>query len=391
MMVSRQLDDSIWEGGGQKFNRRRATKGARCTRSPARGTARFTTAKPKIGHLVQGPGGPVAQRRLAETARQARPQRDSACLNGYINASPTRKNGLHLVPPRFTLFPVPWSPPASPRRLRRRLLPKHLCRQRRTAGGTCAAWGDCRLATCVDKRQWHGRCGRRWRCRGVAGAQLSGGPEVTAFGAIGGALVGGIGGAAAEQAVADAKGWEYIVQGTGGNLVSVTQTSKVALPVGLHVLVIAGTQQARIVPDYTVQIAATSPAANAPAPVATGMKPAATNATNNAAASNGSTTTPAHVSPAPPAAGAAVPSQAASVTVASSAIAPPAASSATAPPAASSAVAPPAPKPATATPSGGSAATSVQVAPKASSSTPPEIPPLRPRPEGLRRAADKAG
>ncbi|MGP8026409.1 MAG: hypothetical protein ACLPJJ_06840 [Acidocella sp.] len=197
---------------------------------------------------------------------------------------------------------------------------------------------------------------------GVAGAQLSGGPEVTAFGAIGGALVGGIGGAAAEQAVADAKGWEYIVQETGGNLVSVTQTSKVALPVGLRVLVIAGSQQARIVPDYTVQIATAPPPATVPESAATGVNPAVTKATNNAAASNGSTTTPAHVSPAPPAAGAAVPSQAASVTVASSAIAPPAASSATAPPA---------PKPATATPSGGSAATSVQVAPEASSSTPP--------------------
>ena len=205
---------------------------------------------------------------------------------------------------------------------------------------------------------------------GVAGAQLSGGPEVTAFGAIGGALVGGIGGAAAEQAVADAKGWEYIVQETGGNLVSVTQTSKAALPVGLHVLVIAGTQQARIVPDYTVQIATAPPPASVPASAATGMKPAVTQATNNAAASNGATTTPAHVSPALPAAGAAAPSQPAAVTVTSSALAPPAASSATAPAAPSSAVAP-APKPATAVPSGGEATTSVQVAPAASRSTPP--------------------
>ena len=111
---------------------------------------------------------------------------------------------------------------------------------------------------------------------GVAGAQVSGGPIMTAFGAIGGALVGGIGGAAAEQAVADAKGWEYIVQETGEKLVSITQTSKIALPVGLHVLVIAGTQQARIVPDYTVPIAAASPTATAGGSAAAGMKPAAT-------------------------------------------------------------------------------------------------------------------
>ncbi len=94
---------------------------------------------------------------------------------------------------------------------------------------------------------------------GVAGSQIAGAPMVTALGAIGGTLVGGIGGTAAAQAVADAKGWEYIVQEDGEKLVSVTQTSKVALPIGLHVLVIAGSQQARIVPDYTVQIAAAPP------------------------------------------------------------------------------------------------------------------------------------
>ena len=371
-MVSRQLDDSIWEGGGQKFNRRRATKGARCTRSPARGTARFTTAKPKIGHWVQGPGGPVAQRRLAEK-QPGRPGPSVTARVSTATLTPARPEKTDFTLSRlalpFFLFPG--------------LLPLALagCAEGYSpntyAASAAQQAAPVQRGVIVGSRpvliSANGTVGAAagGAAGGVAGAQLSGGPEVTAFGAIGGALVGGIGGAAAEQAVADAKGWEYIVQETGGNLVSVTQTSKVALPVGLHVLVIAGTQQARIVPDYTVQIAATSPAANAPAPVATGMKPAATNATDNAAASNGSTTTPAHVSPAPPAAGAAVPSQAASVTVASSAIAPPAASSATAPPAASSAVAPPAPKPATATPSGGSAATSVQVAPKASSSTPP--------------------
>ena len=88
---------------------------------------------------------------------------------------------------------------------------------------------------------------------GVAGSQFGAGPVTTALGAIGGTLVGGIGGAAAAQAVADTKGWEYIVQEAGDKLVSVTQTSKTALPAGLHVLVIADSQQARIVPDYTIQ------------------------------------------------------------------------------------------------------------------------------------------
>jgi len=102
---------------------------------------------------------------------------------------------------------------------------------------------------------------------GVAGSQVAGAPLVTALGAIGGTLVGGIGGAAAAHAVADTKGWEYIVQEEPGDkLVSVTQTSKVALPIGLHVLVIAGAQQARIVPDYTVQIAPPPKPAPPPSP-----------------------------------------------------------------------------------------------------------------------------
>jgi len=142
---------------------------------------------------------------------------------------------------------------------------------------------------------------------GVAGAQLTGSPVVTAFSAIGGSLVGGIGGAAAEQAVADTKGWEYIVQETGDKLVSVTQTSKTALPVGLNVLVISDTQQARIVPDYTVQVAAAG---------TTGAKPPVTNASQTAAASNGSTPTEIDVGPLLPA-GATAPLQVAPIAVAS--------------------------------------------------------------------------
>ncbi|MBU6448912.1 MAG: hypothetical protein KGQ26_04725 [Rhodospirillales bacterium] len=88
---------------------------------------------------------------------------------------------------------------------------------------------------------------------GVAGSQLSGGPVVTALGAIGGTLVGGVAGTAAAQTISNTKGWEYIVQEAGDKMVSVTQTSKTALPEGLHVLVISDTQQARIVPDYTMQ------------------------------------------------------------------------------------------------------------------------------------------
>ena len=88
---------------------------------------------------------------------------------------------------------------------------------------------------------------------GVAGAQSSGGAVGAAFGAIGGTLLGGLAGSAAEQAVADAKGYEYIVQETNGHLVSVAQTDRQPLPIGMRVLVIAG-KQARVVPDYTVNL-----------------------------------------------------------------------------------------------------------------------------------------
>jgi outer membrane lipoprotein SlyB len=122
---------------------------------------------------------------------------------------------------------------------------------------------------------------------GVAGSQVAGGPVVTALGAIGGTLVGGIGGTVAAQAVADTKGWEYIVQESGDRLVSVTQTSKQPLPVGLHVLVISDSQQARIVPDYTVQMATAAP------PVAAAAKPAV--------AANGSAEVEMNIGPLPPA------------------------------------------------------------------------------------------
>jgi len=150
---------------------------------------------------------------------------------------------------------------------------------------------------------------------GVAGSQVAGAPVVTALGAIGGTLVGGIGGAAAAQAVGKMKGWEYIVQEEPGDkLVSVTQTSKSALPIGLHVLVIAGTQQARIVPDYTVQIAAAAPPA----------KPAAASASKTVAAPDGATTDEIDINPVLPVPGAAGPVPVAPITVATDPTAAPA-------------------------------------------------------------------
>jgi outer membrane lipoprotein SlyB len=85
---------------------------------------------------------------------------------------------------------------------------------------------------------------------GIAGSQAIGGP-VSAFTALGGALVGGIAGSTVEHATADTMAFEYIVRKPNGDLVSVTQKDKTPLALGQHVLVIAG-NQARVVPDYTV-------------------------------------------------------------------------------------------------------------------------------------------
>jgi outer membrane lipoprotein SlyB len=101
---------------------------------------------------------------------------------------------------------------------------------------------------------------------GIAGAQVGSGP-VSAFSALGGTLLGGLVGTAAEHASADTKAFEYIVRKSNGDLVSVTQKDTVPLVVGQKVLVIAG-NQARVVPDYTVnaQPGGAKDTAAAPAP-----------------------------------------------------------------------------------------------------------------------------
>jgi len=152
---------------------------------------------------------------------------------------------------------------------------------------------------------------------GVTGAQVAAGGVVTALGAIGGTLVGGIGGTVAAQKVADTKGWEYIVQEEPGDkLVSVTQTSKTPLAIGTNVLVIAGTQQARIVPDYTV----TAAAPTAKPPAASASKTAAA---QGGSAPDGSATMEINIGPVTPSTGVA-PSPDSPITVASDPTTPPA-------------------------------------------------------------------
>jgi outer membrane lipoprotein SlyB len=85
---------------------------------------------------------------------------------------------------------------------------------------------------------------------GIAGSQAISGP-ISAFTALGGSLVGGLGGSTVEHATADTDAFEYIVRKPNGDLLSVTQKDRTPLALGQKVLVITG-NQARIVPDYTL-------------------------------------------------------------------------------------------------------------------------------------------
>ncbi len=87
---------------------------------------------------------------------------------------------------------------------------------------------------------------------GVLGAQTPGIGIVSALGGVGGALVGGLVGTAAEHTVVDTSAYEYVVRTAKGELLSVTQKDTTPLAIGQNVLLISG-NQARIVPDYTFE------------------------------------------------------------------------------------------------------------------------------------------
>lgn len=104
---------------------------------------------------------------------------------------------------------------------------------------------------------------------GVLGAQAPGAGIMSALGGVGGALVGGLVGTAAEHTVVDTRAFEYVVRNAKGELLSVTQADTTPLAIGQNVLLIAG-NQARIVPDYTFEPTAAAraeaPASAAPPP-----------------------------------------------------------------------------------------------------------------------------
>ncbi len=88
---------------------------------------------------------------------------------------------------------------------------------------------------------------------GIAGSALPGSGATQALGALGGGLIGSLVGRSSEKITGATTAYEYIVRKSDDKLISVTQQDVTSLPIGQHVLVIAGTQ-ARIVPDYTVNL-----------------------------------------------------------------------------------------------------------------------------------------
>ncbi len=76
---------------------------------------------------------------------------------------------------------------------------------------------------------------------------IGGGDTVPILGAIGGALIGGIAGDAAQAELSKQAGYEYVVQLDNGGLVTIVQGANELLVPGQKCLVLYG-RQARIVP-----------------------------------------------------------------------------------------------------------------------------------------------
>jgi outer membrane lipoprotein SlyB len=217
---------------------------------------------------------------------------------------------------------------------------------------------------------------------GILGAQSYEAGVPSALGAVGGTLIGGLVGTAIEHTSDDTTGWEYIVRLSKGDLLSVTQRQPTPLALGQKVLVITG-KQARIVPDYSVDIAppandkkaedAAKKHAAAPPPA---VKPAAatvpaTAAAPAAAPASATATTPAAPAPAPAAASSTPPAAASTPNSASTASATSTANSASTP---SSAPTPAATAPTPASPSPTSPATAA-ASPAVGAPTPLTDPP----------------
>ena len=83
---------------------------------------------------------------------------------------------------------------------------------------------------------------------GIAGGQIGGGNTAHLLGAVGGAILGGFAGNAAQEGLTSQQGYEYIVRLDNGNTVSTTQGADVLLNPGQRCQIIFG-NPARIIPN----------------------------------------------------------------------------------------------------------------------------------------------
>ena len=83
---------------------------------------------------------------------------------------------------------------------------------------------------------------------GVAGSTIGGGNTAHLLGAVGGAILGGFAGNAAQEGLTSQQGYEYIVRLDNGNTVSTTQGADVLLNPGQRCQIIFG-NPARIIPN----------------------------------------------------------------------------------------------------------------------------------------------
>lgn len=83
---------------------------------------------------------------------------------------------------------------------------------------------------------------------GIAGSQIGGGNTAHLLGAVGGAILGGFAGNAAQEGLTSQQGYEYIVRLDNGNTVSTTQGADVLLNPSQRCQIIFG-NPARIIPN----------------------------------------------------------------------------------------------------------------------------------------------
>lgn len=83
---------------------------------------------------------------------------------------------------------------------------------------------------------------------GIAGSQIGGGNTAHLLGAVGGAILGGFAGNAAQEGLTSQQGYEYIVRLDNGNTVSTTQGADVLLNPGQRCQIIFS-NPARIIPN----------------------------------------------------------------------------------------------------------------------------------------------